>query len=86
MSGPFENCLANFCRSALLKALKINFLYRKKADGQTLKSAEVQKSTREFSHGLDLSSFGSALVQMYDEILSIYVHYVCHLMKILALL
>ena len=54
-SGPFENCLADFCRSALLKVLKINFLYPKKADGQTFKSAEVQKSTREFSHGLDLS-------------------------------
>jgi hypothetical protein len=43
--------------SALLKALKINnLLYSKKTDGQTLRSADVQKSAKEFSHGLDFSS------------------------------
>ena len=26
-SGPFENCLADFCTSALVKALKINLPY-----------------------------------------------------------
>ena len=38
-----------------MKALKINILYSKKADGQAFKSAEMEKSARNFSHGLDLS-------------------------------
>ena len=33
---------------ALLKAIKINLLYLKKAIGQVLRSAKVQKSTRDF--------------------------------------
>ena len=52
-SRPCENPLADFCTSALLKALKINTGYSKKTDGQAFRSAEVQKSAREFSHGLD---------------------------------
>ena len=40
---------------ALLKALKINLLYSKKALGQAFRNAEVQKSTGNFSHGFDLS-------------------------------
>ena len=43
-----ENSLVDFCTSALLKALRINLLYSKKA----FRSAEVWKSAREFSHGL----------------------------------
>ena len=31
------------------------FFTLKKADGQAFRTAEVQKSAREFSHGLDLS-------------------------------
>ena len=30
-SGPSENCLADFCTSVLVKALKINLLYPKKS-------------------------------------------------------
>ena len=52
-SRPFENSLVDFCISALLKALKINLLYPKKANGQAFRSAEVQKSARKFSHSLD---------------------------------
>ena len=49
MSLPLsENFLADFCTSVLLKALK-------KTDGQAFRGAEVQKSAREFSHGLDFS-------------------------------
>ena len=40
---PSEYSLADFCTSALLKAVRINLL------------AKVQKSAREFSHGFDLS-------------------------------
>ena len=50
MSRPCENSLADFCTSALLKALN---LYYKKANFQAFSSAEVYKSAREFSHGLD---------------------------------
>ena len=55
---PCGNCLADFCTSALLKALKINLIYSKKikkSDGQAFRVAEVQKSAGEFSNGLDLS-------------------------------
>ena len=41
-SRPCENSLADFCTSALLKALKINLLTLKKADGQALSSAKVR--------------------------------------------
>jgi hypothetical protein len=54
-SRPCEKFLVEFCTSALLKALKFNLLSLKKADGQTLRSAEVQKSALEFSRGLDLN-------------------------------
>ena len=47
---PCENSLVDFCTSALLKPLKINLLYSKKS----FRSAEVQKSAKEFSHGLNL--------------------------------
>ena len=53
-SKPCENFVADFCTSALLKALKATFFTLKKEDGQAFRSAEVQKSTSEFSHGLDL--------------------------------
>ena len=43
MSRPFENYQADFCTSALLKDLKINFLYSKEADGQVLKSRSAIK-------------------------------------------
>ena len=49
-SGPSEKFLADICTSALLTALKINLLYPKKADGQAVRSAEAQKSDRQFSH------------------------------------
>ena len=52
-SRPCENSLADFCTSALLKGLKINLLYPKKANGRAFRSAEVQKSARELSDGLD---------------------------------
>ena len=39
---------------ALLKALKVNLFYSKKANGNAFKSAEVQKSAEEISHGLDI--------------------------------
>ena len=55
MSGLLENYLADFCTSTLLKALKINLLYPNTKDGKPFRHAEVQKSAREFSHGLDLS-------------------------------
>ena len=44
--------MAKFCSglSALLKALKINLVYPKES-----RSAEVQKSAGEFSHGLELT-------------------------------
>ena len=45
MSRPFENYQADFCTSALLKDLKINFLYSKKADGQALKSRSAIKGS-----------------------------------------
>ena len=35
------------------KSLKTNLLYFKKSRGQAFSSAEVQKSAREFSHGLN---------------------------------
>ena len=35
------------------EALNINLIYPKKADDQAFKSAEVLKSAREFSHGLN---------------------------------
>ena len=41
-SRPCENSLADFCTSALFKALKINLLYSKKADGQAFRSAKVR--------------------------------------------
>ena len=50
-SRPSENSLADFCTSALL--LKALNLYSKKANFQAFSSAEVYKSAREFSHGLD---------------------------------
>ena len=34
---PSENSLADFCTSALLKALKINHLIKKKADDQAFR-------------------------------------------------
>ena len=54
-SRPYENFLVDFCTFSLLKALKTNLFYTKKTpDGQTLRSAEVQESAREFSHSLYL--------------------------------
>ena len=53
---PSENSLADFCTSALMKALKINLLYSKKVYGEAFWNAEVQKSAGEFSHGLDIKS------------------------------
>ena len=41
--------------------MKSTFFTLNKADGQALGSAEVQKSTREFSLGLDLISGAAAL-------------------------
>jgi hypothetical protein len=49
-SRPSENSLADFCTSALLKALN---LYSKKANFHAFSIAEVEKAAREFSHGLD---------------------------------
>ena len=44
----------NFDRPfALLKAIQINLLYPKKEDGQVFRSAELQKSGRQFSNGID---------------------------------
>ena len=46
-----EKFLADFFTTAFLKALEINLLYLstlKIADGQALRSVEVQKSAREF--------------------------------------
>ena len=40
-----------------MKALKINILYSKKADGQAFRSAEMEKSARNFSHGLDFKAW-----------------------------
>ena len=40
--------------SAHPKALKINLLFSKNADGQAFRSAEVQKSSREFLYVLNL--------------------------------
>ena len=40
-SRPCENCLEDFCISALLKALNINLLYFKKASGQAFRGAKV---------------------------------------------
>ena len=53
--GLPENSLADFCTSTLLKALKINLLYPNTKDGKAFRHAEVQRSARKFSHGLDLS-------------------------------
>ena len=52
-SRPCENPLADFCTSALLKALKINTGISKRTDGQAFRCAEVQKSARQFSNGLN---------------------------------
>ena len=52
----------------LLKALKINLLYNKKADGPALRNAEVQVSTRQFSHGLDCS-FVSIVLRVFKFVL-----------------
>ena len=55
-SRPCENSLANYCTSKSSKnkpPLSLN-----KADGQAFRSVEVQKSARNFSHGLDFSPFG----------------------------
>ena len=40
--------------------LKINLFYFKKTDGQAFRSSQVQKSAREFSHGLNFSCGTSA--------------------------
>ena len=60
MSRHCEHFPADFCASALLKALKINSFNLKKADGQAFRSADVQKSGKEFSHGLNFRVFISA--------------------------
>ena len=52
---PSENSLADFCTSALLRAWPSAFLGQMRLIFGSIKSGEVQKSTREFSHGLDLS-------------------------------
>ena len=39
MSRPCENFIADFCTSALLKPLKINLIFPKKADGQAFRIA-----------------------------------------------
>ena len=52
-SRPCEKILADYCSSALLKALKFNLISLKKEDDQA--STEMHKSDRNFSHGLDLS-------------------------------
>ena len=41
-----------FWTVALCKALKINLLYSKKMNMYAFNSAKVQKSAKEFSHGL----------------------------------
>ena len=52
-SRPCEKILADYCTSALLKALKFNLVTLNKADDHA--NSEVHKSDRNFSHGLDLS-------------------------------
>ena len=56
-----ENSVGDFCTSAHLKALKLNLNALKKANGLAFGSAEVQKSTREFSNGLNFS-----LIPIYE--------------------
>ena len=56
-----ENSVGDFCTSAHLKALKLNLNVLKKANGLAFGSAEVQKSTREFSNGLNFS-----LIPIYE--------------------
>ena len=51
-----EYYLVDFCSSLLLNALLPS-----NADGQSFRGAEVQKSVREFSHGLDFSSLSARL-------------------------
>ena len=55
MYGPCENFLEDFYTSALLKAIRINLFCSKKAGGQPFRIVELQKSAREFSHGLDFN-------------------------------
>ena len=66
-SRPCESCLADICPS---ESLTICFFRVKKID---FKSAEVQKSTKEFSHDLDLmsdaSGYVSGLLSSYLDIL-----------------
>ena len=55
-----EHFLYNMCKVEtmsfpLLKALKVNLFYHKKANGQASRSAEVRKSTWEFSNSLNLN-------------------------------
>ena len=55
------------------KALEINLFYPKKADGQVFRGAGVQKSTRQFSDGLDLperiynSHYGNGVPAMFTS-------------------
>ena len=53
--------VGDFCTSAHLKALNLNLNALKKANGLAFGSAEVQKSTREFSNGLNFS-----LIPIYE--------------------
>ena len=62
-SGPCEKYLADFCASALLKALKINLFLQ---IVEVFRSAEVRKSAREFSHVLNLRH--SRFLQQSDEV------------------
>ena len=56
MSRPFQNSLAEFGISAILKAWSFAFLEEKRLIFRAFRSAEVKKSARHFSYGLDFHS------------------------------
>ena len=64
-----EKFMADFCTFALLKALKINFLYSKR-----IIWSKVQKFTGKFSHGLDLTSLLFVWVVCMNSVVNVLTH------------
>ena len=70
----------DFCTFALLKALKLNLLYIKIANGWAFRSAEDWNSTRKFSDGLDLrvartwTIFFEKCIQIGSDPIALFAH------------